>query len=498
MRIPTTLLAGALACLAIAPAASAESAVVGGSELATRGVVVGAGAPALPRTAAAGWLVADLDTGEVLAARDPHGRYAPASTLKVLTAETLIGRLNPTTMVRPTWDDVNVEGSRVGIVQKMRYSVKDLLTAMLVVSGNDAANALATANGGLAKTVGGDRLASHGLVVSSGAPTLPLTAAAGWLVADLDTGEVLAARDPHGRYAPASTLKVLTAETLIGQLDPTTMVQPTWEDVNVEGSRVGIVQKMRYSVKDLFTAMLVVSGNDAANALATANGGLPKTVAEMNAEARRLNALDTRAANANGLDNPKQRSSPYDLALIGREAMRSSVFRGYVATKRYYMPAPGRKTIYLASHDKLLWNYDGAIGIKNGYTVKARATFVGAATRGGHTLIVTLMRTNPRYWPEAAALLNWGFKAKAAGTAPVGTLVEANPVGDSTSGLSDKAATYVAPQAVRTTSREPTTSSAGVPVLPVLLVGSGAAVVGGGLMRTRTRRRPRKLKLPPI
>ena len=57
------------------------------------------------------------------------------------------------------------------------------------------------------------------------------------------------------------------------------------------------------------------------------------------------------------------------------------------------MPAPGRKTIYLASHDKLLWNYDGAIGIKNGYTVKARATFVGAATRNGHTLIVTLMST---------------------------------------------------------------------------------------------------------
>jgi D-alanyl-D-alanine carboxypeptidase (penicillin-binding protein 5/6) len=328
--------------------------------------------------------------------------------------------------------------------------------------------------------------------------------AAGWLVADLDTGEVLAAKDPHGRYAPASTLKVLTAETLIPSLDPAMLVQPTWNDVNVEGSKVGIVQKMRYSVKDLLTAMLVVSGNDAANALATANGGLAKTVAEMNAEARRLNAFDTHANNANGLDHKNQLSSPYDLALIGREAMKSSAFRGYVATKRYYMPAPGRKTIYIASHDKLLWNYDGAIGIKNGYTVRARATFVGAATRNGHTLIVTLMKTNPRYWPEAAALLNWGFKAKAAGITPVGQLVDPSPVADDTpSKVTSTPGTAVAPPAVTAVTPKPArVDSSGVPVLPTLLVGSGAAVLGGGLLRNRSRRRRRrprsrlKLNLP--
>jgi D-alanyl-D-alanine carboxypeptidase (penicillin-binding protein 5/6) len=344
-------------------------------------------------------------------------------------------------------------------------------------------------------TVGGDRLATHGLVVGAGAPALPRTSAAGWLVADMDTGEILAAKDPHGRYAPASTLKVLTAATLIPQLDPTMLVQPTWNDVNVEGSKVGIVQKMRYSVKDLLTAMLVVSGNDAANALATANGGLAKTVAQMNAEAQRLHAYDTHATNANGLDNPRQRTSPYDLALIGRAAMTSPAFRGYVATKRYYMPAPGKKTIYIASHDKLLWNYDGAIGIKNGFTIKARATFVGAATRNGRTLIVTLLKTNPRYWPEAAALLNWGFKAVGR-TEPVGQLVDPDPVDQpepSVAPTPGTATTAAAPKAVHEN------SAGGLPVLPALLVGSGAAVLGGGLMKTRrSRRRPRKLSLPPI
>ena len=343
-----------------------------------------------------------------------------------------------------------------------------------------------------AEAVGGASLASHGTVVGHGAPPLPATVAAGWLVADLDTGAVLAAHDAHGRYAPASTLKVLTAQTLIPRLDPTTMVTPTWDDVNVEGSRVGIVREMSYSVQDLFTAMLVVSGNDAANALATANGGVARTVAQMNAEAARLQAKDTHAMNANGLDNVRQLSSPYDLALIGRAAMTSPAFRGYVATKRYYLPAPGKKTIYLASHDKLLWNYEGALGIKNGYTVKARATFIGAASRGGHTLLVTLMKTEPRYWPEAAALLDWGFKATAAGASPVGQLVDPVPT--------EK--TKAAPAAAAPKRAGAASGGPGMPVLPTLFVSAGVAFLGAGLLRSRrvrrrvSRRRRLRLDLP--
>jgi D-alanyl-D-alanine carboxypeptidase (penicillin-binding protein 5/6) len=344
--------------------------------------------------------------------------------------------------------------------------------------------------------VGGQLLRTHGVVAAAGTPPLPATAAAGWLVADMDTGAVLAAKDPHGSYAPASTLKVLTAATLIPQLDPTALVQPTFADVNVEGSRVGLVQQMRYTVKDLFTAMLVVSGNDAANTLASANGGVAKTVAEMNDEARRLGALDTHAVNANGLDDPRQRTSPYDLALIGREAMRSVAFRGYVATKRYYLPAPRRRTIYLASHDKLLWNYPGAIGIKNGYTVKARATFVGAATRNGHTLIVTLLKTNPRYWPEAAALLSWGFAAEQRPVTPVGQLVDPAPVAGEVAPSPLQAGTAAGGRALAPR-RE--AGGGGLPILPTLLVGSGVFALGGGLFRTRrSRRGPRKLSLPPL
>ena len=345
-------------------------------------------------------------------------------------------------------------------------------------------------------TVGGDQLAARGLIAPAGAPALPATSAAGWLVADLDTGEVLAARDPHGRYAPASTLKTLTAETLIPKLDRRAMVQPTFDDVNVEGSKVGLVDTMRYPVDELFRSMLVVSGNDAALALATANGGLPKTVTEMNAEAARLQANDTHAVNDNGLDAPGQTSSAYDLALIARAGMQLADFRDYVKTKRAHIRGarPGT-AIAISSHDKLLWNYEGAIGIKNGYTVAAKATFVGAATRGGHTLVVTLMRTNPRYWPEAAGLLDWGFKAESAGVTPVGQLVEPlEAAPGSQPAAVPEAAGVQAQRVARTASAS---SGSGFPVLPAGVVGAGVVVMALGFGRSRRGSRG-KLKLPPL
>jgi D-alanyl-D-alanine carboxypeptidase (penicillin-binding protein 5/6) len=325
------------------------------------------------------------------------------------------------------------------------------------------------------------------VVTPAGAPKLPHLGAASWLIADLDTGNVLASKNPHGRFAPASTLKTLTAATLIPKLDPNTLVTPSWNDLNVDGSKVGLVQNLKYPVKELFTAMLVVSGNDAANTLASANGGVMKTVAQMNAEAARLKAFDTHAVNANGLDAPAQLTSAYDLALIGRAAMQLPSFRTYVAIKNSHVRGPGKTKIPISSHDKLLWNYDGAIGIKNGYTFKAQATFVGAATRGGHTLIVTLLHTNPRYWPEAATLLDWGFAATRAGVSPIGTLVD--PVSNEPTPQ---------PAAVqKAAAKLSAAKNNGIPLLPASIVGAGLAVIAGSLLRGRRRSRRRgKLTLP--
>lgn len=269
--------------------------------------------------------------------------------------------------------------------------------------------------------VGGDRLAGTGVVVDPAAPAPPEVSAASYVVVDLGTGRVLAAKDAHGAYAPASTLKTLTALALMPRLDPAAQLTPSQADVDVDGSKVGLVPSMSYTVKDLFTALLVVSANDAARTLASGAGGQAATVALMNAEAAHLQARDTRAVDPSGLDADGQVTSAYDLALIARAGLALPAFREDVALRRGFVPAPGGATIEIGNHNRLLASYPGAIGVKNGFTEAARASYVGAATRDGATVLVALMRAQPAFWPEAAALLDWGFAHRDA--PPVGTLV---------------------------------------------------------------------------
>ncbi|HEX7353645.1 MAG TPA: serine hydrolase [Mycobacteriales bacterium] len=272
--------------------------------------------------------------------------------------------------------------------------------------------------------VGGIRLASPDTVVrlAPGLPAPPPVSAAGWLVADLDTGQVLAAHDAHGRYAPASTLKILTALTVIPQLDPAAQVLVTPADVDVDGTRVGIVPGHTYTVASLLQAMLMVSGNDAATALANATGGVGHTVDVMNADAAALQAYDTHAATVDGLDAPGQTSSAYDLALLTRAALRLPAFRTDVGTDRVEFSGAGVAPFQIANHNPLLGAVNGVYGVKNGYTVAAQASYVGAAHRGDHDIVVVVMRTVPDFVPESEQLFDWAFAVDGR-IAPVGTLV---------------------------------------------------------------------------
>jgi serine-type D-Ala-D-Ala carboxypeptidase (penicillin-binding protein 5/6) len=283
--------------------------------------------------------------------------------------------------------------------------------------------------GALAVPADGSQLGSTGVVVDSrpGVPSLPkgVTASA-WLVADDDTGAVLAARDAHGRFPPASLAKVLAALTLIPRLNPAQVVRPTNAELRPEQPHetlVGLVPSQTYTVDQLFSYFLVASGNDAGRVLEQVGGGRPVVAAEMNAEAARLGARDTVAVNADGLDAPGQVTSAYDLAVITRAALALPAFRRYVAARAALVPGkPGQPPFQVQNHNKSLYNVPGAIGVKNGYTVAAQATDVAAVTRGGHTLLVVLLHSPPRYWPESAALADWGFAALARAQ-PVGTLV---------------------------------------------------------------------------
>lgn len=275
------------------------------------------------------------------------------------------------------------------------------------------------------EVVGGPELVSAGIVVDQAAPALPAVSAAAWVVADVTSGEVLAARNAHGRFLPASTLKTLTAVALLPHLDPRSTYRVTAADVTVEGSRVGLVAGTEYTVNSLFESMLMVSGNDSANALASAVGGLSVARQLINAEARRLQANDTLASNPHGLDAPGQYTSAYDLALINRAGLAMPAYARYVRTLRSSMPLAGGRRFEIYNHNKLLRRYRGNIGVKTGYTVAARHSYVGAAYRNGHTILVTLLRAESSY-PDATALLDWGFAAVGK-VVPVGRLVDPLP-----------------------------------------------------------------------
>ncbi len=307
---------------------------------------------------------------------------------------------------------------------RVRLAVPGLLAAALLVAAGPAGPAQADG------PVGGPQLGGTGAVVTLGATPMPKVAAGSWLVADATTGTVLAAKDAHGRFMPASTLKTLTALTLLPRLDKAEVYVGRAQDTRVQGTRVGIVAGATYTVDQLFYGLFLASGNDAASALANAGGGWAPTVVAMNAVATELQADDTHAVNPSGLDAPGQVTSAYDLALFARAGLMRPDFRTYTSTRRYAFPGvhvrggpPGRGTYQIQNQNRLLMHgYSGMVGVKTGYTSLAGRTYVGAAERDGHLVVVTLMKITGPTEDAAQKLLDWGFAN--VGKEGVGELVQ--------------------------------------------------------------------------
>src|SRR6476646_9588574 len=274
--------------------------------------------------------------------------------------------------------------------------------------------------------IGGAQLSGRGVLVnypSRAVPRLPKIKASAWVIADAGTGQVLAAKDPHGWYRPASTLKVLTAISLIPALNPNATVVASKQATTVSPNIVGLMRGHSYKVSDLFTALLTISANDAAMALAQATGSLSQGMAVINAEARHLQADDTVAVTPNGLDAPGQRTSAYDLALFARQGLQMPAFLKYDRTTSGQFRISKKKSVGLWNQNTLLATYPGALGGKIGWTSAAGATYVGMARRHGVTLIVSLLHCTALTEITAGkSLLNWGFAVDGK-VRPVGTLV---------------------------------------------------------------------------
>jgi serine-type D-Ala-D-Ala carboxypeptidase (penicillin-binding protein 5/6) len=322
--------------------------------------------------------------------------------------------------------------------------------------------------------VGGPELASPGIVVhypASGAIPLPQVPASAYVIADANTGQVLAAEDAHGLFQPASTLKVLTAITLVPRLNPNATVLASQQAANTEEYDVGLIAGRRYKVSDLFKALLLISANDAAVALTQATGSLAKGMALINAEAHHLRAYDVVAKQPNGLPAAGQVTSAYDQALIARQALATPAFMKYDSTLSAEFPVTPHTLVPLVNQNTLLTDYPGGIGGKIGWTEAAEATYIGMARRHGVTLIVTVLHcTSLQEITSGEQLLNWGF-AMDGKVRPVGQLVR--PLPTAASGHAHTSARV---------SRRPalaSTPASGPPAISLAGGGLAAATVAG-------------------
>lgn len=276
-----------------------------------------------------------------------------------------------------------------------------------------------------ARQVGGSKLAGTGTVVDepAGAARLPKVPASAWVIANAGNGKVLAAKDPHGQFGPASTLKVLTAVALLPVVKPDANVVASKLATSQQPTSAGLVTGRSYRAADLFRAMLMISANDAAVALTQATGSETKGMAIINAEARRLQAYDVVAKLPNGLPAAGQVTSAYDEALIARQALKTPRFLTYDQTLTSRLQVKPGHWETLVNQNDLLTKYRGGIGGKIGWTRSSGATYVGIARRGGVTLIVTVLHCKSLQEVKAGEkLLNWGFANNGKVTA-VGTLV---------------------------------------------------------------------------
>ena len=225
------------------------------------------------------------------------------------------------------------------------------------------------------------------------------------------SGRVLYEKNSHQKLPMASTTKIMTAVTALeyGKLDDIVIIPP--EASGIEGSSIWLSGGEHHTLEDLLYGLMLRSGNDAATAIALHIGGSIENFAGMmNDLARKIGAVDSNFVNPHGLHEENHYTTAYDLALITAYGMRNPDFKTIVSTKYRTIPWEGHEwDRAMKNKNKLLWTYEGANGVKTGYTKKAGRCFVGSSERNNLQLITVVLNCGPMF-EESAALLDYGFK----------------------------------------------------------------------------------------
>lgn len=238
----------------------------------------------------------------------------------------------------------------------------------------------------------------------------PDTGAESACLIDADDNGVLYGKDEDKIMNPASTTKIMTAIVALesGKLDEPLYI--SWNAVNTEPSSLGLKVGDKITLREALAGMMVVSGNDAAVAVAeTVAGSVPEFAKLMNAKAKELGANNTHFVNPHGLTAQGHYTTAHDMAIIASYAMKNPLFREIVSRQAYNMKYMDGHTAYVTTTNRFLKSgFKGANGIKTGFTNAAGDCLVASATRGQKTLIAVFYNDDYR-WDDAPNWLEFGF-----------------------------------------------------------------------------------------
>lgn len=224
------------------------------------------------------------------------------------------------------------------------------------------------------------------------------------ILIDAQTGRVLYEKQAEEKSLIASTTKIMTALVICEQTNVLDRVKIPKEAVGIEGSSMYLKEGEVLTVQELLYGLMLQSGNDAAVALAIYCGGTVEGFTElMNDKAHRLGMTQSHFANPNGLDSPGNYSTARDMAILTAYAMQNPIFAQTVSTKTITI---GERC--LRNHNKLLWQLEGANGVKTGYTKAAGRILISSVTRMGRQLIAVTFNA-PDDWQDHKTLIEDGF-----------------------------------------------------------------------------------------
>ena len=229
---------------------------------------------------------------------------------------------------------------------------------------------------------------------------------------EAESGNVIYEKNADNRHLIASTTKIMTAFVAIKNYDITQTVTVSEKAVGVEGSSIYLTKGEKLSMEDLLYAVMLESANDAAAAVAVEIAGSIEAFADMmNAEAKSIGLKNTNFTNPHGLDDSEHYSTAYDMAELTRHALSNNTFRTIAAAYKRVIPLKGDEgSRVLVNHNKMIKMYDGAIGVKTGFTKKSGRCLVSAAERDGIVLIAVTLNA-PDDWNDHKRMLDTGFAA---------------------------------------------------------------------------------------